>query len=136
MGDTVNLAARLEGVNKQYGSWVLVSEYTHNEAGDGIVFRYFDRVRVVGKKTPVRLYEIIDEEEFVSDNVKKGIEIFHKALSLFEKKEWKNAIRGFNEVFKLIPGDKPSEIFIERCEKFLKEPPSPDWDGVYNLTKK
>ncbi|MBN1698095.1 MAG: CHASE2 domain-containing protein [Spirochaetales bacterium] len=136
MGNAVNLAARLEGVNKQYNTKILISEYTFNEGSQGIVTRKLDRVRVVGIKTPVRLYEVIDEEEFVGEQVKEGLRIFNEALSCFEDKAWPMAQKLFEDARKAIPGDGPADIYIKRCREFQKKPPADTWDGVFNLVKK
>ncbi|MBN2444585.1 MAG: CHASE2 domain-containing protein [Spirochaetales bacterium] len=136
MGNAVNLAARLEGVNKKYGSWILISEATYNEGCEKIVARQLDRVRVVGIHTPVRLYEIIDEKEIVKPDIIEAVDIFHNALQLFEKKEWNKALKGFEEVLKIIPEDGPSLFFIERCKEYIIKAPSENWDGVFNLTMK
>ena len=135
MGHSVNLAARLEGVNKQYETYILVSEYTHNEIKDDIICRKLDRVRVVNIKTPIRLYEPICVEDDLTPEILKFLEFFHDGLNAFERKDWKAAIDYFTQS-KEIRGDKTSEIFIQRCNKFLVEPPPENWEGVYNLTVK
>jgi adenylate cyclase len=137
MGNSVNLAARLEGVNKQYNTWVIISENTYEAAkGEGLVVRSLDRVRVVGIQKPVRLYELIEEGSVATPRLKEGIECFHKALDLFEKREWEQAEKGFQAVKQSIPDDGPSEIYIKRCEEYGKKPPASSWDGVFNLTTK
>jgi adenylate cyclase len=136
MGNAVNLAARLEGVNKQYNTKILISEYTYKEGGRGITVRKLDRVRVVGIKTPVRLYEIIDETEHVGGQVIEGIALFHEGLNFFEEKNWVKAEKYFEETKKAIPDDGPSEIYVKRSIEFQKKPPSDTWDGVFNLVQK
>jgi len=136
MGNAVNLAARLEGVNKQYGTWILASEYTAKEAGDSLLYRKLDRVRVVGINEPVRLCELVDLADQASEQQKKLVKVFHEALDYFEKRDWKQADKGFQETLSIVPGDSPSAIYLERCERFLENPPEDKWDGVYNLTSK
>ena len=136
MGNAVNLAARLEGVNKQYGTWILISDSTYRETGDLFTVRKLDRVRVVGIDEPVRLYELIDEKELAQDHILAGMEEFHNALDLFENREWQEAFETFKKVQDHITGDATSEIYMKRCIKFIKEPPHKDWDGVFNLTQK
>ncbi len=136
MGNAVNLAARLEGVNKQYGTWVLASEQTFKEGGADFATRKLDRVRVVGIKEPVRLYELIDEINLTDDKTKEIISIFHNSLDLFENKEWKGALEGFEKIIKLSPDDGPTKLYIGRCKKNIQTPPRGSWDGVYNLTSK
>lgn len=136
MGHSVNLAARLEGVNKQYGTWILSSELTHRETGDNFLVRQLDRVRVVGVTEPVRLFEVLDEAELADDAAKQMVAEFHDGLELFEHREWGEAGGIFSRLTREFPDDGPSETFLDRCEKFQKEPPPADWDGVYNLTRK
>jgi len=136
MGNAVNLAARLEGVNKQYGTWILASEDTVRETGDSLLARKLDRVRVVGINEPVRLYELVNTMNDASVEQKKLVDVFHGALDIFEKRNWKQAAEGFKEALSLKAEDNPSKIYFDRSEKFMKQPPADNWDGVYNLTEK
>lgn len=136
MGNSVNLAARLEGVNKQYGTWVLISEETYNTGGNEFTVRQMDRVRVVGIQEPVRLYELIDEKSATAADMLEAIELFHKGLELFESRQWDAAAAQFRKVQKILPGDGPSGVFIKRCQGFKKNPPAASWDGVFKLPEK
>ncbi len=136
MGNSVNLAARLEGVNKQYGTWVLISETTYQEGGANFAVRRLDRVRVVGITEPVRLYELVDEKGELSSPMLEVIEIFEEGLTLFEEWKWKEAKGLFRQVLNIIPQDGPAEFYISRCNKFIKKAPPDNWDGVFNLTLK
>ncbi|MFQ3621127.1 MAG: adenylate/guanylate cyclase domain-containing protein, partial [Spirochaetales bacterium] len=136
MGNSVNLAARLEGVNKQYGTWILTSEYTMNNADSELTVRKLDRVRVVGINTPVRLYEVIDEKNQTSSDLKEAVAIFHAGLDLFEDKNWEKAEVRFQEVLKIFPEDGPANTFLKRCQQYRLNPPPENWDGVFNLTSK
>jgi class 3 adenylate cyclase len=136
MGNAVNLAARLEGVNKQYGTWILASETTVRETGDLLLARKLDRVRVVGINEPVRLYELVETRENAAPEQLKLIETFHQALDLFETRNWKQAAEALKEVLSLNAEDNPAQKYLDRCKKFIKTPPADTWDGVYNLTEK
>ncbi|MCL2706061.1 MAG: CHASE2 domain-containing protein [Spirochaetaceae bacterium] len=136
MGNAVNLAARLEGVNKQYGTWIIASEKTVLETGDHLLSRKLDRVRVVGINEPVRLHELIDIAENASEQQIKLVDVFHDALNCFENREWKQAAKGFKEALSINNDDNTSKIYIERSEQFISNPPKDSWDGVYNLTSK
>jgi len=130
MGNAVNLAARLEGVNKQYRTGgILISEYTREKIGDEFLLRRLDRVRVVGINTPLRLYEIMNNEQ-------KAVEVWEKAIDCFEAKDFKQALELFNAVKAILPQDRVAELYIERCEAYMKEPPPANWDAVRNLTEK
>ncbi len=136
MGSAVNLAARLEGVNKQYGTWTLISEAVYKAGGKNFTARKMDRVRVVGIKTPVRIYELIDEKNVTPKKILEGVATFHRALEFFEKREWGKAYEEFDRVNKYIPGDPPSAVFKKRCAKFKKASPPDNWDGVFILDMK
>jgi adenylate cyclase len=136
MGHAVNLAARLEGVNKQYGTWILTSELTYNAAGDSFLARKLDRVRVVGVSEPVRLIEIVDESELAPEQTVQLVGDFHQGLEAFEHREWGEAASTFSRLNREFPDDGPSRTFFERAVKFQKEEPPKDWDGVFNLTRK
>jgi len=140
MGSAVNLAARLEGVNKQYGTWILASDDTVRETGDRILTRRLDKVRVIGINEPVRVHELLDTMEDAGAEKKKLVEIFHQAQEFYENRNWRAAAEGFRESYK-IEGKGPSSIcpssvYFERCKKFLSNPPDETWDGVFNLTEK
>ncbi|MBU8914036.1 MAG: CHASE2 domain-containing protein [Spirochaetales bacterium] len=138
MGHNVNLAARLEGVNKQYGTWILVSEQTYDKTGRAFSVRKLDRVRVMGITEPVRLYELIDLREEVDgdQNLIDKLRTFNAGLTAFEEKAWGEAEKNFAVVLNEYPEDGPAKYYLDRSRKFKKTPPSPDWDGVFNLTKK
>jgi adenylate cyclase len=138
MGNAVNLSARLEGVNKQYGTWMLASETTIRETGEQLLYRKLDRVRVVGINEPVRLCQLLDLESEASEEHRNLVKVFHEALALFENRNWKKAAEGFKEALSINTDgeDAPSKIFLDRCEQFLTSPPKSSWDGVYNLTSK
>jgi len=136
MGNAVNLSARLEGVNSQYGTWILASEQTVRETKGLILYRKLDRVRVVGINEPVRLCELIDLSADASEQQKKLVRVFHQALDCFEKRRWKQAVEGFREVLKIKPDDTLSIIYLDRLKQFSVSLPDVSWDGVYNLTSK
>ena len=136
MGSDVNIAARLEGVNKQYGTWILASERTMNKAEDIFLSRKLDRVRVVGINTPIRLYNPIAIKTEASEDQIKMVEKFEIALNLFESREWEKAKAEFKTVLTIDPEDKPSVRYIQLCNKFINKQPESTWDGVFNLTSK
>jgi adenylate cyclase len=136
MGNAVNLAARLEGVNKQYGTWILASEDTVNETGGKIISRRLDRVEVVGIATPVRLYEILELSENAPPGLSTKVELFHHALDLFESREWAAAETVFGELLSLAPDDAPAKLYHARCGEYRRKQPGDDWDGVVRLSQK
>ncbi len=132
MGDTINLASRLEGACKVYGVPVLVGEETFARAGEGIVFREIDTLRVVGKSRPVRVYEIVGEVGSVSDEKRAALETFARGLEAYKKRDWEGARRAFES----LGDDPPAKLYAERCRELAAGPPPPDWDGVFTLSSK
>ena len=136
MGNAVNIAARLEGVNKQYGTWLLTSEDTLSQANGQILSRRLDAVRVVGINEPVQLHELVNLLSDATDLEKELVDLFHKALEIFHARDWKGAEAAFLKSLYLAPEDVPSRIFLERCQEYQQTPPVEDWDGVIDLTSK
>ena len=141
MGDTVNIAARLESSAKQYGVYIHISEDTYNAVKNQMTVRELDKVIVLGRSVAVQTYELIAEKGQESDLYKELLPRFHEALELYKKQEWDLAIAAFETVDKLedmFPGRKtnPSRVYIDRCAHLKQNPPGNDWDGVWTLTSK
>jgi len=136
ISNAVNLAARLESVNKQYGTWILASEATIQETEEQLLTRRLDRIRVVGIQEPIRIYEILETIKDASAETLKLAQLFNDAFNLFESQKWTEAESSFNNILTQFPNDGPSRVFLKRSAKFRENPPSPDWDGVFNLTEK
>ena len=137
MGNAVNLAARLEGVNKQYKTGgILISEYTRDKIEDEFALRKLDRVRVVGIKTPVRLFELTGILNELSPEEKEKNELWEKAINEMEDRKYISASRSFGLLKTKSPNDKVAELYSWRSESFIQDPPPADWDGVSNLTEK
>lgn len=132
MGDTMNLASRLEGACKLYKVPILVGEDTYARCGGGIVAREVDVLRVVGKKTPVRVYEIVGERGNVPEAELRRISDFHSALEAYRSRNWPAAL----SLFRGMENDNLAAMYIERCRSFEKAPPPGDWDGVFDLKEK
>ncbi len=137
LGDTVNLAARLEAANKTFGSSTMIAEQTYEEVKDLFYGRQLDLLVVKGKTKPVRVYELMGEKSDPhTEEIEKIISIYQKGLDFYLNREWDQAIKRFQKVLSLKPGDGPSENYIKRCQKYKKEPPAKDWDGVFYLKTK
>jgi adenylate cyclase len=148
MGNAVNLASRLEGVNKQYRTGgILISGYTKEKIGDEFIYRSLDRVRVVGINTPVRLYELLglrskpglrSDPETRNETESRQTEYlaaWEKGLSLFEQGVFAQAGEVFSGLVKEKPNDGTAKLYAEWCLKYINSPPD-NWDGVHNLTEK
>lgn len=136
IGDTVNIASRLESANKQYGTHLMIAEETFKMSADKIEARELDLVRVVGKSDPVRIYELLGRKGEVAPSILDARNAFEKGLVFYRKRDWASARACFEECLKLHPEDPPSKIFIERMEAFAANPPGEGWDSVWNLSEK
>ncbi len=136
MGDSVNLGARLEGINKEYGTRIIISEFTVNHIrNEGFVYREIDWVKVKGKNEPVRIFELIAEGEVPSDKV-SHLKNFQTGFELYHQQQWDKAIEAFNLALSFDASDKTSQLYIKRCQGYMNEPPGEGWDGVFTMTTK
>jgi adenylate cyclase len=137
VGDAVNLASRLEGVNKEYGTRLLMSEHTYRRVHDKILSREMDLVVVVGKTEPIRIYELIAlADEVQTDATKRFLEYYHNGLDAYKKRAWKSAIDQFQQALTIRKDDIVSNLYIQRSLLFTDNPPPDDWNGVFVMTKK
>ncbi|GMQ99423.1 MAG: adenylate/guanylate cyclase domain-containing protein [Zetaproteobacteria bacterium] len=136
MGDDANLASRLEGVNKTYGTSILISNHTYFEAQDRIMARFVDRVYVVGRKTSVEIYEPLGEQERVSAEDQSFSHAYEEAWMIMHKRQFEEAEAIFAKLAAERPDDGPSSVMLLRCRNFIQEPPPDNWDGVHRLTSK
>jgi class 3 adenylate cyclase len=136
IGDTVNLASRLEGANKTYGTHALVSELTNRFAADLVETREIDQVLVAGKTEPQRIFELLGRKGQVAEERLKLRDAFDEALAAYRHKSWEEARAGFEHCLTIMPGDEPSKVFLARIAQFCATAPSADWDAVWALTEK
>lgn len=136
MGKEVNLASRLEGVNKQYGTWICISEQTERQISDGFLVRRMDRVRVKGMDRAIRLFELLGYQTESTAPQREALELFDAGLIDFEARNWETAKQRFETVLRIYPDDGPAKLFLERCRRFSTTPPRDSWDGVMSLTEK
>lgn len=137
MGNAVNLASRLEGVNKQYNTrGIMISEHTRAQIGNNFIVRSLDRVRVVGVNTPIRLYELLEESRVADGKLVVYVAKWEQALKLYEQKKYEDALKSFESLTKEDPDDHVVQLYMDRAKQFIQQPPAADWDGVFNLTQK
>ncbi len=136
IGDTVNLASRLEQANKFYGTRILVNEETRRLAQNDLAFREIDSLRVAGKHEPVRVFELMGYAKDLSDAQKQLVDAFEQGLAAYRKQDWDAAEAAFRSALALAPDDPPSQVFLERIGVFRSSPPPADWDGVWVATSK
>jgi adenylate cyclase len=132
--DSVNLASRLEEVNKKYGTYLCVSQTIYEEQKENFEFRYLDKIKVKWKNIPVGIYELLSKLWELPDSKKDIILSFNIWIELYLKQEFKKAREVFEKLWK--EGDKPSLTYIERCKKFELIWPGTDWDWVWTMKTK
>lgn len=138
LGDNVNLASRLEGANKAYGTFIMISQSVKEKLKPNLFsIRFLDFLAVKGKNEPVLVYEVrcwLDEETDIWKD--KAGSIYHKGIDKYLTREWDESISLFEQVLKLVPDDAPSKVYIDRCKHFKLEPPEKNWDGRFILKTK
>ena len=135
MGDSVNLASRLEGITKEYGVRIVISQSTFDDVKDSFVAREIDRVRVKGKKEPVRIYELMAEGK-ISASENEKLVVFQNAYAAYLQKDFGKALEIFNMSLEMSKEDSVSKLYVQRCENYIAEPPPEDWDGVFTMKTK
>ena len=136
MGDTVNLASRLEGANKVYGSRILVSEATVAGAADAIEAREIDRVVLLGQTEPQTVFEIMSRKGELTAPQTELLTHFSEGLVAYRARRWDEGLRAFAAALESVPNDGPSMTFIKRIDSLMKTPPGEDWDGSWRLEQK
>jgi adenylate cyclase len=135
MGDNVNLASRLEGLNKTFGTRLIVSETTYQFVQNKMLGRELDWIRVKGKVRPVTIYELLDTTEDAK-SLRDLVDRFHKALGAYRSGQWGTALELFGEILRDYPDDGPTRAFVQRCWEYHEQPPEGEWDGVYVMMEK
>ncbi|MBL7664577.1 MAG: adenylate/guanylate cyclase domain-containing protein [Bacteriovoracaceae bacterium] len=134
LGDTVNLAARLEGINKEYGTFTTVSEFTYEKIKDKFLLRKLDLVAVKGKEIPVTIYELIDYLDECDSSMLKRLDLFNDGLKAYFSKDFKLAAQKFSHPD--LKDDACARIYEGRCHYFLQNPPEVTWNGVWIMHTK
>jgi adenylate cyclase len=154
IGNTVNLASRLEGTTKIYRHPLIVSEFMYEQARDSFIFRKVDIARVKGKEEPVGIYAVYTGFEGEGKTVppnngtsglpevpslrisRELLDDYNKGLRLFYMREWVSAREYFARVRGIDPDDYLAALYVDRCDMYLDNPPPADWDGAVTLTEK
>jgi adenylate cyclase len=136
IGDAVNLASRLEGACKTYGVSIILQETTQQVIGQEFLVRELDLIRVKGKKHPSRIYELLGSKSHpISPLVCDALPHFDAGLNAYRNRDF-SAAKTLFETSYSIGGDRPSRLFLDRCQILLEQPPGSDWDGVWKMTSK
>ena len=137
LGDSVNLSSRLEGLNKDYGTHILVNETTFLAAKDSpFVFRELDLIRVKGKLEPVTIYELVGASTGLPPDTESRLDRFRDARALYRQRRWPEAQAAFQSILDQWPEDGPARAYWKRCQEYLFSDPPTNWDGVYTMTHK
>lgn len=137
IGDGVNLASRLEGANKVYGTNILVSEFTYHKLTETYASRELDLIRVKGRSTPIAIYQILGHEEQQTwSHLREAMDLFAAGLAAYRQRDWQASIGYFHQILQFQPNDTASRVYLERCQHFASEAPPDNWDYVWTLTTK
>jgi adenylate cyclase len=136
MGATVNLASRLEGANKVYGSRCLISEATASAGAAAIEVREIDRVIVVGQTQAQTVFELMGAKGALSPEQMQLRDIYAEGLAAYRSRDWNAALAAFAAALAVVPSDGPSTALVSRIERLKRDPPSADWDGAWKLEYK
>ena len=135
IGDTVNLASRLEGASKQYGAKIMLSEMTVRDLKRPATLREIDLIRVKGKDRPVAVFESLgyraEERE-----LPELIGLHGHGIDAYRARDWTAAAKAFDTALRLYPDDGPARVYAQRCKLLKRTPPPAEWDGIWNLTEK
>jgi adenylate cyclase len=138
IGDAVNLSARLESLTKFYGLGILICQETAREVRHVFLCREIDCIKAKGKQEAVTIYTVVGEKKslMLSKEEKLFLDFYAEGLAAYRHQRFEEAIMAFRKGLLFVPDDEPSQIIMDRCEKFLQEPPAADWDGSWAFTQK
>jgi len=136
VGDTVNLAARLESANKQFGSSLMISASTKEEAGDRYELRHLGALQVKGQTVAVHVYELLGRRGHVRESEIAFAERFSEAVAAFARREWDLAVKRFEECLGLRPQDAGAMRYLQVIQQYREYPPADHWEGGLELTEK
>lgn len=136
IGDAVNVASRLEGLNRYYGTSIIISESTFKEAGAAVVARPLDWISVKGKTQPVLACELLGLAGEVPPVHEQMVKLYSEGLAHYRRQDWRGAIELFERVMHIRPNDVPCQIMIGRCNTYQANAPGDNWDGVYRHAEK
>ena len=136
MGDSVNLTARLEGVNKEYKTETMISGSTYERVKGDIETRMLDTIRVVGRKEPEKIYEVLGRKGEMSPQIRAILPLFNQGLQFYSNREWKEALACFEKILQINENDGPSLTYRLRCIDYQFQAPPEDWNGIFDMTSK
>jgi len=135
IGDAVNVASRLEGANKEYGTDIIIGEETRRLAGDRILVRELDRLMVYGRTGGIAIYELLDIAETPAV-LPAWVALHERGLAAYRSRDFAGAASLFRQVLDARPDDQPARVMLERCSQYLQSPPGADWDATNAMKTK
>jgi adenylate cyclase len=136
IGDSVNLASRLEGATKYYAAKILLSEYTVADLRKPALLREIDLLKVKGKDKPVAVYESLGYRETeLANGLGKMLEAYNQGIAAYRAREFKKGMEAFEAALQAMPNDGPSALYLERCRIYAERPPLINWNGVWVMTE-
>lgn len=136
LGDAVNVASRLEGLNKEYGTRIVIGEDTRVAAGERFHYRFLDLVAVKGRSEPLAVYEVMGRAGTQPASLAAMLERYAAGLAHYQQRRWADAASCFQQILDDGIQDGPSSLYLKRCQAFARHPPPADWNGVYVATTK
>lgn len=136
IGDSVNLASRLEGLNKLYGTKIIISESVFNEAKEQIEVRELDLIQVKGKEIPIKVYELLGKKGSLSESEITHRDIFEIGLALYRIKDFERAKKQFEKALEIKKDDMASKLYIQRCINLSKQKLPENWNGIFIAEEK
>jgi adenylate cyclase len=136
VGDTVNAASRFEGLNKLYGTRIIIGQSTWDLVKDQFVARPLDLVSVKGSMKGVRIYELMAEAAGAGESTRAVAALAAEAMEHYLGRRWSEAIARYDRILEIQPGDQPSRVMKDRCRDMLASPPPDDWNGVHRIESK
>ncbi len=137
IGDSVNLASRLEGANKHYGTTILMADSTAGLLKSEHLLRPVDFIRVKGRRAPVEVIEALDHlAEIEGDGLMRALEAYQDGISAYRARAWDAAAGAFERALDLRPSDGPAKVYLNRCRYYRDQPPPDEWDGVWQMSEK
>jgi adenylate cyclase len=135
IGDSVNIASRLESLNKQYGTEILIGEDTKNAASSDIIVRRLDFVSVYGRTQGTAIFELL-AMRVADEGPPPWVALYESALEAYSRRAWDEAMLLFSQASQTRGGDPPSDLFMARCKALIETPPGPDWTSLASLDAK
>jgi len=136
LGDTVNLASRLEGANKWFHTRIMIGPQTWEQAKEGVETRFLDLLRVKGEMRAFPVYELLGRKGSLSGQQQQLLKTYEQGIEHYRQRRWKEAVACFDQVLTMDKEDGPGQTYRERCEHYRRQPPAADWDGSFSLDTK